>query len=83
MKITRYVECAQDVEIYITLDDIITALGEATDTLPQVLRGLNSYVPFLRAIPDSLIASMTPGQRTLIHGFLQTQAARYAVAEEG
>jgi hypothetical protein len=80
MKILKTVTVDQEVEIDVDTEAIACCIAEDPDSLRQVMRGINNCASFLKAIPDSLIAELTPAQRQLIEDFLRTQAARYSVS---
>ena len=77
MKIFKHIDISREIEVDITVEDIINALNEDTDTLAQVLKGINNLSVFYRAITDEIIKEMTPGQREVMHTFLSDQAKRY------
>lgn len=81
MKMTVPVEFSGEAEVTISAEDIAAELGGSTDTLPDILRGLNNIAQFLRAIPDARIAAMTDVQRSVITQFLTKEAVRYAPGE--
>jgi hypothetical protein len=67
----------QEVEVPVSIEDIVVALNESPDTKGACLTGLNSCAQFLKAVPDAVIAEMTPAQRDTIRSFLAQQADRY------
>ena len=80
MKIQTTVEFV-DVEVNVTLEDIVAAIHEATDAKSTVLSGINNCFRFLKAIPDSIIAELTQKQRETIHKALSEQIQRLAPPE--
>ena len=93
MKIRKWVDMGQEVEIEIGSDDIRCALAEAfsrdTDTLGEepdrgsILRTFNSIGAYFKALNDEQIAALNPQQRAVVLKFLKAQVARFeAVPEE-
>jgi hypothetical protein len=81
MKVATTVQYV-DVEVDISLEDIVCAIAEEPDG-PMVLRGIGNCHRFMKAIPDSVIADMNPKQRETIHTAMLEQVQRYASAKEG
>ena len=77
MKISKWVTYDAEVEVDISLEDIVTAIREDTDSLENVLRGLNNTLNFIKAIPDSLIADFNDGQRKVVREYLSKEALRF------
>jgi len=90
MKVSKWVDIGQEVEIEIGVDDVRAALAEgfhaATEDrlgepgpLPsEVIYALNDMAIFLRALSDSQIAMLKPKQRELVREFLSEQSQRFA-----
>lgn len=76
MKITKYVE--MDVEVDVSLEDITMAIKTSTDTLSDVLAGVNNCHRFFKAVPDAIIDSMNEHQRKIIYDAMLIQVNRYA-----
>lgn len=93
MKVSKWVDMGQEVEIEVGVDDIRGALAEAFarvtndrlgedgPTAQEVMFAFNSIAQFLRAITNEQISHMNVHQLATIAGFLDTQAKRYAQAE--
>jgi hypothetical protein len=77
MKVLKNINITKEIEIDITAEDITDALNEDTDTLKQVLNGINNLSAFYKAITDEIIQKMTSQQREIIYTFLSNQANRY------
>ena len=77
MKITKYINFSQSVDIDISSDDISEIFDRDSSTLPYVLYGLNSIATFLKGVSDLKIAEMTPEQRKVIRDFLFSEGKRY------
>ena len=77
MKIQKWVDYSQEVEIELSAEDIQLIFDSDSDSLPSIFRCLNSVAAFLKGISDGKIEEMDPGQRKVITEFLTTQAARF------
>ncbi len=93
MKISKWVDMGQEVEIDIDVDDIHSALAEAFSNITEdrlgeekpttrdVLRVFNTIAQFLKAITDEQIAGMAPVPAGVVATFLDLQAQRYKTTE--
>ncbi len=77
MKIEKQVETFVDVEVEVTLEDIVCAISESTESLSLCLRGISNCHRFLQAIPDEIVAQMNANQHQIIGAFLKLQALRF------
>jgi hypothetical protein len=89
MKVTKWVDMGQDVEISIGADDIRIALAESFDIVTRdrlgeegptrfdITSALNSIGAFLNALTDEQISLLTDGQRNLVGSFLAKSSARF------
>ena len=89
MKVTKWVDLSQEVEVHIGADDIRCALAEAFAVVKQdqpgvelpdrslVMRCFGDIASFLGAITDESISQMQPAQRKVIGEYLAKHAARY------
>jgi hypothetical protein len=89
VRVTKWVDMGQDVEVEISVEDIRAALSEAFEGITKdrlgeegpsredVARVLNSIAAFLNAITDKQIASLTPAQRAAVAPYLAKAAARF------
>lgn len=94
MKIRKWVDMGQEVNVEVGVDDIRAALQEAfavvtTDRLgepgpnrAEILMAINNIGTFLKAITPAQISFLTFGQCDMIWKFLSDQAARFKVTEE-
>lgn len=89
MKISKWVDMGQEVEIEIGVDDIRGSLAEAfarvtnerfedEPTVQDVMLALNSIAQFLRALTNEQIAKMNVHQQATIAGFLDEQSKRFS-----
>jgi hypothetical protein len=88
MKITKWVDMGEEVEVEVSTEDIRAALaesfaevtkdllGELPSTFP-VVSALSDIGKFLRALSDEQIALLNPAQRRVVGQFLAEQAARF------
>lgn len=91
MKISKWVDMGQDVDVEIGVDDIRDALTEAFAQITEdeswaggsipnsddIVRVLADIGSFLRALTDDQIALLNPAQRTLVETFLREHACRF------
>ena len=77
MRIDKYIDFSQEVEIELSSEDIYLILEEDAESVPVVLRCLNSVATFLKGVPEARIAEMTNEQKTIIRDFLSEQSGRY------
>jgi hypothetical protein len=77
MKINKLIEIQDEVEIDISVEEILAAIAEATDSMGSTLQGISNCMKFLTAIPDPIITEMTPEHKKRIRNFLIIQAARF------
>jgi hypothetical protein len=88
MKVEKYVQVAETVEVDIDMDDIREALTEAFAGVTrdmrgeklypnQVLRAFNLIAEFLNALTDEHIGMMVPAQKAICAQFLTKAAARF------
>ena len=81
MKVQKQITMDIDVEVDVSLDEVVLALAgemEEPDAVRSVVRGINHVLLFLRAIPDSLLDDMSRGQREVVQEVLMEQAKRFA-----
>ncbi len=89
MKISKWVDMGQEVEIEVGVDDVRAALAEAFDNVTQDRLGeegpnrsevaltLNNIAQFLKALTDDQIAMLSPQARELTAKFLAEQSKRF------
>jgi hypothetical protein len=93
MKIKKWVEFSEEVEISIDYTDVRAAITEAFSRITpdpdeqhpcrfDVINSFNNIGTFFAAITDEQILLMLPGQRKVIADFLGRQAERIARLEE-
>jgi hypothetical protein len=89
MKVTKWVDFGQEVDVDIDATDIRCALAEAFAVVTRdrfeedgpsrndVLHAINNIGAFLKALTDEQIALLNEHQRSLTAEFLQVQADRF------
>lgn len=90
MRISKWVDMGQEVEIEIGMDDIRAALSECFERATRdelydegpnrqhIVYAMNTLGTFLRALTDRHIDCLTHEQRRVIEAFLTEQSKRYA-----
>jgi hypothetical protein len=93
MKIRKWIDASQEIEVDIGADDIRAALAEACGVVNRtrpgdgpsrqdILIALNNIGAFLRAITDNQISMLTFGQRSTVWKFLREHSERFQISEE-
>jgi hypothetical protein len=77
MKIYKWVEFEKEIEVDVSLEEIVDAIHGETDDVYLCMKGINNISRFLKAIPDEVIAEMTHPQKQSICNFLSDQSNRY------
>ena len=77
MRIEKYINIEQEVEIDLTSEDIQMVFSEG-DSVPHILLELNQVAGFLRGISDGKINEMVESSKMVICEFLTEQAKRYS-----
>lgn len=81
MKIEKFVEISDNLEIDIDADDIRACLRESindADTKATVLNTLNNIAQFINGIPDELLNEITDKQKQIVYEFMVNAANRFA-----
>ena len=76
MKVTKYINVETEVDVDISLDDIVDAIAEGADAHRSVLTAFNNIFNFWNAIPDEIVAQITESQREIILDRMDAMAAR-------
>ena len=88
MKITKFIDLGQEVEVEISAEDVAQSLAEDfaianRETIGEkplrfdLVRALNSMAVFLNALTDEQIALLEPKPRKLVREFLHRAALRF------
>ncbi|KKL45017.1 hypothetical protein LCGC14_2359870 [marine sediment metagenome] len=80
MRIDKFIDFSQEVEIELSSDDISLILREDPESLNAILSNLNSVATFLKGVPSERIGELSDWQREVIAAFLTSQANRYKEA---
>lgn len=76
MKIVKYINIEQEVELHLSPEDICLILKEAGSPR-DVLVGLNTISTYLEGIPNSLISQLKTEQKVIITDLFLKQAKRF------
>ena len=77
MIIKKWVEFADEIDIFLSADDISVILHESDDDTNIVMIQINSIAGFLKGIPDDTINDIGESARNTISNFLSEQAQRF------
>jgi hypothetical protein len=84
VKIEKQIETWVDVEVDITIEDIIAAINELPrDDDFHVKRGITSCWHYLKAIPDPVISAMNEVSKKTIFEALTKEIQRFAPTVTG
>lgn len=76
MKIEKWVEFGQEIEIDINAEDISLILGES-GTPKDVMWEINKIANYMKGIPEKLINELPDTTREVIKTFFKEQAKRF------
>lgn len=83
MKVVKWVDVGEvEVKIDLSAEDIAEAISEDPKRADTAKRGINNAYCFLKAIPDEVIAEMTPQIRATIFQAMTVQVERFKPADE-
>lgn len=94
MRVSKWVDFGQEVDIEIDFRDVQSAMGEAFERATEdrlgeepsradISRAINMVGTFLKALPDAHIAVLGSEGRKIVHDFLLEHAARFTEATNG
>lgn len=66
-----------DVDVEISLEDVMRTLRESPESQREAAQVLNSLAIAMRGMTDEIIAEFTPAARTVVSNFLTEQLARF------
>lgn len=80
MKVRTLVETTQEVEVDVSLDDVMAEIAalENPASSQEAVRILNLCISAVMKVPDSVVSSMTQAQREIVSNALRDQSDRYA-----
>lgn len=84
MKVTTWVETAQEVEVTVSLDDVMAEIGalEAPARIQEATSLLSLCVGAVMKVPDSVVAEMTDTARKMVADAMREHAERYMPAND-
>ena len=79
MRVKTWVETAQEVEVEVSIADVMSSIAELSDSdqQPMLLDCINRVHRVLREIPAAQIERMNEKQRAVIGNALRLQADRF------
>lgn len=77
MKIKKWVEFQEEVDVTITAEDLQQLFSEEPDAKHIAIQGIEDAAKFIRSIPEKIIEEMAPASRNIIAGFLEQQMRRF------
>lgn len=82
MKVRTLVETRQEVEVDVSLDDVMAEIAalENPASNQEAVRILNLCISAVMKVPNSVVAGMTQTQREIVANALRDQSERYATA---
>lgn len=82
MKVTTWVETSQEVEVIVSLDDVMAEIGalEAPARSQEATSLLSLCVGAVMKVPDEVVAEMTDTARKVVADAMREQAERYMPA---
>ena len=80
MKVKKFVELSDEVEVNIDLHDVIAALNEMDNAtrLHEAKNILNTCIGLINRVPNTLIAELDDGIKKVVVDALQLEIKRYA-----
>lgn len=80
MIVTKVVDFTKEVDVSVSLEEIVEAIGEANREQGDrsLMRGVNSCAQFLKAIPDDIIRGWSKDKKKVVEDFLREQANRFS-----
>lgn len=78
MRVVKVVDVGEiEIKIDLSAEDIAEAIAEDPTRVNTAKMGINNAYVFLKAIPDSVIAEMTPEARATIYRAMGAQVKRF------
>jgi hypothetical protein len=77
MKISKWIQVEQEVEVEVSAEDIASAFAEDPYTSRQALVAINNFAQVLKGLTPDMIEDMGAPARTTIAAFFTEQAARF------
>ena len=85
MKVTTWIETAQQVDVEVSLDDVMAELASLDEPqmVKEAMRLLSLCVGGVIKVPDAIVDGMTELQRKTVADAMRAQAERYMPANVG
>jgi len=77
MKIEKYIEISEYMEIDVTSEDIQIVFDGDHDNVNHIMIQINSFFQFMKWVSEQKINQMTNEQHGVIHRFFKEQAGRF------
>lgn len=78
MKIPKYIDIQQEIEVDVTAEEIAQAFADSPDSFRHAISGINNCARFVKAITPEMVAEMNEPTRKCIADFFAEQAARFS-----
>lgn len=80
MKVRAWVETAQEIEVDVSIDDVIAEISSFGEpkSAQAALPLLSTCIGVVMKVPDEIVAAMSEAQRKIVAGRLREQAERFA-----
>lgn len=84
MKIPVYVEFEKEIEVEVSVEDMLIAFGELEvwQRDESITRALNMIAAFFNRLRPAQIAALTDAQRSMVAKYLHAAVQRFAVPVE-
>lgn len=79
MKIRTIVETTQEIDVEITLDEVIDEISSFDEPkcMQEALRLISTCLGGVQKVPDAIVIEMNDAQRAVVLNVLQAQLERY------
>ena len=77
MKIHKYIDVSTEIEIELSIEDIVLLWEESEDKKYEVSANISMIYKYLTALPDESINCLSTDSRALIKDALRKQADRF------
>ncbi|MDH0342027.1 hypothetical protein [Chromobacterium haemolyticum] len=81
MKITKFVEIETEVEVDVSIGDIVRELPCTAENVREMLSGLSGFIKFCDALPDDLLAGLNEKQHSIILEHFDRIHKRFAAVQ--
>jgi len=77
MKVTKFIDIQQEIEVEISAEDVVSAISEDPNSKITCMTGINNVSKFLTAVPESVINEMHNSTKKIIYDYFIEQANRF------